>query len=76
MPTYTYACPNHTITRKRTYAEIDADGHLILCPSCGEPVHQVFHAPPVFYRRLGWKPYSPDDAVGTESVKEEICVSE
>jgi len=75
MPTYTYLCKNHTITRRRTYAEIDAEGHLALCPSCGEPVRQVLRMPPVFYRRFGHKPYSPEGSVRGETVKGEICVS-
>lgn len=74
MPIYQYQCTNHTIERRQTYAEHDAEGHLILCPSCGEPVKQVYKPVPVFYRVPGWD-YSPEGSAKGETVKEEICVS-
>ena len=72
MPIYSYKCPNsHQTEAIRKFGD-----HITKCPECGAPVRQVYHAPTVIYRRRGWKPYSPDDAVGVEKVKEEICESE
>lgn len=75
MPTYDYTCANgHITSDRRPYAQ--AADHLTTCLDCGEPVRQVLHMPPVFYRRLGWRAYHPDDAAKGETAREEICVSE
>ncbi len=75
MPTYDYICASrHTFEEYRPYER--GGDHPTMCPECGALVRQVRRVVPVFYRRFGWKPYSPETSARGETVKEEICVSD
>ena len=71
MPLYEYKC---AACGETTEAIRPVGDHLEHC-DCGGDLRRVWSGPPiVYFRKRGWKPYSPETSARAELVKEEIAI--